>query len=77
MATVAICRGTQTFINGGGSVCDNWEILDAGGIPGAFILSDLDPVILAQAFSSGFVLFGTIWLMGWGVRVLLNLIRTG
>lgn len=76
MPLVAICNGaTSVNLIDSTSTCTSWEWVDASGIPGVFDLTTLDPVILANAFGSGFVLFGSVWLMGWSVRVILTFIK--
>ena len=57
---------------------------DASGCPnavwlawhdlGAFQISQLDPAVIAQAFGAGFILMGTGFAIGRGVRALLSMV---
>jgi hypothetical protein len=44
-------------------------------VPEPFSVEQLDPAMLAAAFTAGFVLLGTCWLAGKLCRVLLSMIN--
>lgn len=41
----------------------------------AFSIDALDPVIASGAFAAGFVLVGTGWAIGHGVKIVLRMLR--
>jgi len=43
----------------------------------SFDVSQLDPVLIAQALAAGWILVGTFWAIGKGVKVILDMIRSG
>lgn len=44
-------------------------------IPEFDIATDLDPVLGAEYFAAGFVIIGTCWVIGFGVRSILKVVR--
>ncbi|HKV96869.1 MAG TPA: hypothetical protein VJR90_05185 [Gammaproteobacteria bacterium] len=43
----------------------------------SFDVSQLDPVLVAQALAAGFVLVGMFWAIGKACKVLLDMVRHG
>lgn len=52
---IAICDGELIADSAGFECTGEWISVDAGGIPGAFDISQLDPVILSEYFAIGFI----------------------
>ncbi|UZR30725.1 hypothetical protein [Methylococcus mesophilus] len=78
MRYVPICDGL--LVDTGGPVsptcAGTWLLnIDASGIPGAFDISTLDPIACLSAFSSGFVIVGSVLLVGLAVAMVLDAIR--
>ena len=43
----------------------------------SFDVSQLDPVLIAQALAAGWILVGTFWAIGKAVKLILDMIRHG
>ena len=77
MATIPVCPGNITEDVNGMLLCDSaWTWLDASVLPVPFDYSQVDPLVIAQMFTSGFVLVGSIWIVGKVVSVILSMIRS-
>lgn len=67
------CDGDVTVAGDGAPLCSGvWTLVP---VPEPFSLEQLDPVMLAAAFSAGFVILGTCWFAGKCFRVLLSMIK--
>lgn len=78
MASVVYCNGNITQgLNGTPRCADGWELMDVSNVSSltGFDISVLDPTVLAQMYSIGFVLVGSVWLIGWAGREILAMIR--
>lgn len=70
------CPGTVVTNVDGVAMCQ-----DMGGAPlawtvsPAFSIEALDPLMLSGAFAAGFVLVGTGWAIGYGVRIVLGMLK--
>lgn len=75
MSSVALlgCDGLVSFTAEGAPLCSGSWVLQQAQLP--FEISQLDPKMLSLAFSSGFVIVGSVVLAGWCARQLLNMIR--
>ena len=77
MQVLPVCDGVGWLVNPDNSIiCDGViRVMESQAIPVPFELSQLDPVILAQAFGAGAMLFMSIWAPAKGIGILLSLIR--
>lgn len=67
------CTGDVTVATDGAPLCSGaWTLVP---VPEPFAVDQLDPAMLADAFTAGFLLIGTAWLAGWACRQLLSLVR--
>ena len=77
MATIPVCPGNITAGMDGSLLCDSaWTWMDASVIPIPFDYSQVDPLVIAEMFTSGFVLVGSIWLVARVVAIILSMIRS-
>ena len=67
------CDGVVTVAGDGAPLCSGvWTLVP---VPEPFSVEQLDPAMLAAAFTAGFVLLGACWLAGKLCRVLLSMIN--
>ncbi|MCU7812601.1 MAG: hypothetical protein KZQ77_15440 [Candidatus Thiodiazotropha sp. (ex Notomyrtea botanica)] len=68
-----ICNGTWDTSTG---ICSgSLQVMPYGDVLTTFDLSLLDSTILASAFGSGFILVGSVLMIGIGLREFLNFIK--
>lgn len=81
MDSVLVCQGGLFEVTGVGEVSctGTWGVVDVTAVtrPEAFTLEAMDPAVLAEAFSAGFVLVGSVLLVSWGCRLLIAAVRRG
>lgn len=73
MANAIRCIGELTTVSGYPQCSGLWE---AYVLAPPFDPSQLDPVVLGQAFGAGFTLIATFMVFSMGIRALLNFIKT-
>lgn len=66
------CSGEVTSQSGTPQCSGNWVLTQA---PEQFDVSQLDPAMMAGAWSAGFVLIGTCFYAGRCFKILLSMIR--
>lgn len=72
---IAICDGELIADSAGFECTGEWISVDAGGIPGAFDVSQLDPLIIAECFGSGFMLVTIFLVTCYAFAEVYNFIR--
>jgi hypothetical protein len=77
MSQIPTCNSGLLVQPDNSVICNQWQMIDAATLPSSFDISMLDPAIIANAFGAGFIFVGSVWLIGWSVRVILNLINRG
>lgn len=73
MAAFLSCSGELTSSSGLPQCSGQWDLVFQQP---PFDLSQLDPVLLAQAFGVGFTLPATFIVLSIGIRTLLNFIKS-
>jgi len=72
-AGVLRCTGDVTVATDGAPLCSGvWTLVP---VPEPFTVEQLDPGMLAAAFTAGFVIVGTAWFVGRCARALLSLLN--
>lgn len=69
---IAVCDGELIADSTGFECTGEWISVDAGGIPGAFEFSQLDPALIAEYFGFGFVVTLPVMLTALGVSMLVR-----
>jgi hypothetical protein len=77
MSTFIACETIITYGANTTPRCDSWVEVDSDTLTsGTFDVSQLDPVILAEAFGSGVVVFGVVLASLWTIATVINFIRS-
>jgi len=77
MSFVAVCSEPMTLDLNNNPVCSGTlSIIDTSTIMTTFDLSQLDPQIIALAFSAGFTLLGTAHVIGMSTAALGKFVKT-
>lgn len=67
------CDGVVTIAGDGAPLCSGvWTLVP---VPEPFSVDQLDPAMIAAAYSAGFVILGTAWFVGKMCRILLSMIK--
>lgn len=68
-----VCDGVVTATLEGFPQCSvAWLVQPA---PEPFDVSLIDPAMVGQAYAVGFTLVASVWLMGFGIRAVLSLLK--
>lgn len=68
-----VCDGVVTATPEGAPQCSvAWLVQPA---PEPFDVSLIDPAMVGQAFAVGFALVASVWLIGFGIRTVLSLLK--
>lgn len=73
MINALSCDGVLAFTVEGAPVCSGQWLLSP--LPEQFDLSQLDPSIIASAFTAGFVIVGSCWFAGWACKSILSILK--
>ena len=75
MASVPYCPGEVVDVAGVLECHDDMGALLAWESAPTFSIDAVDPAIASGAFAGGFVIVGTAWAIGRGVRAVLSVLR--
>lgn len=73
MAYTLHCDGTLNVTVEGAPLCSGTWLVHL--VPEPFDASQIDPAMVGAAFAIGFGLVASVWMLGFGFRTVLSLIR--
>ena len=75
MASVPFCPGEVVDVMGVAECHDDMGAPLAWESAPTFTIEEVDPTVASAAFAGGFVIVGTAWAIGRGVRVVLSMLK--
>ena len=68
-----VCDGLVTVTPEGAPLCSVAWLVQPAAEP--FDVSQIDPVMLGEAFAVGFALVASVWLIAYPIRLILSLLK--